>query len=310
MKLSLIVPVLNEEENIGRLLAAVDEAFAKQPEIGLEIVFVDDGSRDRTFELASQMAEKDPRVKVIRFSRNFGSHAALLAGFERCTGDAAAYLAADLQESPEVLIEMVKRWQEGAFIVWGTREQRDDPLSAKVFSRVYSSLMRRIALADMPKTGLDLCLIDRKVINAVVEMREKNTSIFGLILWSGFPQVFVPYRRNARKHGKSRWTMSKKVKLVADSFVAFSFFPIRLVTYLGISLSLIAFVFGTVVIVRASLGLTAVQGWASLMALMLGLSGMQLLMLGIVAEYLWRTFDESRRRPPFVIRETRGIDRG
>ena len=307
MKLSLIVPVLNEEENIGNLLAAVDEAFAKQSDINLEIVFVDDGSRDRTFELASQMAKKDHRVKVIRFSRNFGSHAALLAGFERCTGDAAAYLAADLQESPEVLIEMVKKWRNGAFIVWGTREQRDDPLSAKVFSRIYSSLMRRIALAEMPRTGLDLCLIDRKVIDAVVAMREKNTSIFGLILWSGFPQVFVPYKRNARRHGKSRWTLSRKIKLVVDSFVAFSFFPIRLVTYLGIGLSVMGFSYGCWIIAHTLMSGSPIEGWPTLVTLLVMLSGVQLLMLGIVAEYLWRTFDESRNRPPFIIRELAGF---
>lgn len=308
MKLSLIIPVLNEEENIPHVVEALDAAFAGEQDVALEIVFVDDGSRDGTFAVLSALVKKDARLRIIRFSRNFGSHAALLAGFEHCTGDAAAYLAADMQEPPSVLCQMIVKWRDGAQVVWGTREHRDDPLSARLFSRIYSSLMRRIALKDMPRTGLDLCLIDRKVIHAVVEMREKNTSIFGLILWAGFAQAFVPYSRQARKHGKSRWTLSKKIKLVVDSFVAFSFFPIRLVTYLGLCLSAAGFCYGLFVAVRALLGYTPVQGWASVVTLIVMLSGVQLLMLGIVAEYLWRTFDETRQRPPFVIRDLAGFE--
>ncbi len=307
MKLSLIIPVLNEEENVPHLVKAVDEAFAGQTEVELEMLFVDDGSRDGTFDVLGRLAAADPRLRVIRFSRNFGSHAALLAGFEKCSGDVAAYLAADLQDPPAMLLTMLQKWREGAFVVWGTREQRDDPFSARLFSLVYSTLMQRFALRNMPRTGLDLCMIDRKVIEAVVEMREKNTSIFGLILWAGFPQVFVPYHRQARKRGKSRWTLGKKIKLVVDSFVSFSFFPIRLVTYLGFGLSFLGFLYGLFVMVRALLGLTPVQGWASLVTIVVFLSGVQLLMLGIVAEYLWRTFDETRRRPPFLIRELAGF---
>lgn len=309
MKLSLLIPVLNEEENVPFLISSVDAAFAvpEAADVTLELIFIDDGSRDGTYALLSKIAQEDDRVRVIRFSRNFGSHAALLAGFERCTGDAAAYLAADLQDPPAMLITMLQKWREGSFVVWGTREQRDDPVGAKVFSWVYSTLMQRLALRDMPRSGLDLCLIDRKVIEAVVEMREKNTSIFGLILWSGFPQVFVPYHRESRKRGKSRWTLGRKIKLVVDSFVSFSFFPIRLVTYLGLIFSLLGFGYGLFTIVRAILGLTPVEGWASLVTIVVFLSGVQLLMLGVVAEYLWRTFDESRRRPPFIVQDTAGF---
>ncbi|MFO1484906.1 MAG: glycosyltransferase family 2 protein [Verrucomicrobiaceae bacterium] len=307
MKLSLLIPVLNEEENIPHLIRAVDSAFTTAPEVGLEFVFVDDGSQDGTYALLARTAETDPRVRVVRFSRNFGSHAALLAAFEHCSGDAAAYVAADLQDPPQMLPVMLQKWREGSSIVWGMREQRDDPLSARLFSWIYSSLMRRLALRDMPRSGLDLCLVDRKVIDVVVEMREKNTSIFGLILWSGFQQTFVPYQRQSRRHGKSRWTLGRKIKLVVDSLVSFSCFPIRLVTCLGLCLSILGFGCGLLAMVRTSTGSSPLLGWASLVALLLFLSGVQLLMLGIVAEYLWRTFDESRKRPPFIIRETTGF---
>ena len=307
-KLSVIIPVLNEEENVAHLVAAVDEAFRSRAGVTLELVFVDDGSRDGTFDALTAISRGDPRVKIIRFSRNFGSHAALLAGFEQCTGDAAAYMAADLQEPPEMLLTMLDKWREGSFIVWGTRVQRDDPLSARLFSKIYCKLMRHLALGDMPDTGLDLCLIDRKVIEAITAMREKNTSIFGLILWTGFPQVFVPYNRQPRKRGKSRWTFSRKIKLMVDSFVSFSFAPIRLVTYIGMIFAVLGFAYGLLTVARYFLGYSAIQGWASLLTVIVTLSGIQLLMLGIVAEYLWRTFDESRRRPPFLVRETSGFD--
>ncbi|MBX7210627.1 MAG: glycosyltransferase family 2 protein [Verrucomicrobiaceae bacterium] len=307
MKLSLIIPVLNEEENVPHVVAEIDRSFAGEADVELEIVFVDDGSRDATYPVLKQMAAADARLRVISFSRNFGSHAALLAGFEKCSGDAAAYLAADLQDPPSVLREMLKKWREGVAVVWGTREKRDDTLDTKIFSYIYSSLMRRLALPQMPRTGLDLCLIDRKVIDAVVDMREKNTSIFGLILWSGFSQVFVPYHRQARQRGKSRWTLGKKVKLVVDSFVSFSFFPIRLVTYMGLIFSCLGFAYGLFVMFRRLFLGGGIEGWASLVTLIVALSGVQLLMLGVVAEYLWRTFDESRRRPPFIIQDLAGF---
>ncbi|MBM3846849.1 MAG: glycosyltransferase family 2 protein [Verrucomicrobia bacterium] len=308
MKLSLLIPVLNEQENIEMLLQAVDTAFRGLPDTELELVFIDDGSKDGTFRVLGELSRRDSRVHAVRLSRNFGSHAALQAGFQYCTGDAAAYLAADLQDPPAVLCEMLDRWRAGYPIVWAQRDQRDEALSSRVFARVYYEIMRRFALPEMPPAGLDICMIDRRVINAIVEMREKNTALFGLILWSGFPQSFVGYTRQSRRRGKSRWTFAKKLKLVVDSLVAFSFAPIRLVTYLGIFFSMAGFAYGVFTVVNALMGRTGVQGWASLVTLIVGMSGIQLLMLGVVAEYLWRTFDESRGRPTFIVRETIGFE--
>lgn len=309
MRLSLLIPVLNEEENIVPLIEAVDAAFKADQDTELEFVFVDDGSSDATFSIVADIAKRDLRVKIIRLSRNFGSHPALLAAFTYCTGDAAAYLAADLQDPPSVLCEMLKQWRCGFPVVWGQRITRDEPLSQRLFARVYYQLMRRYALPQIPSGGLDTCMIDRRVIDSIVSMREKNTSIFGLILWSGFSQAFVSYERSPRQRGVSRWTLGKKIKLVVDSFVAFSFVPIRLVTYLGLTFAFLGFGYGVFTIIRAMLGLTEVAGWASLITVVVFLSGVQLLMLGIVAEYLWRTFDESRGRPPFLVHETAGFQK-
>lgn len=309
MKLSVIIPVLNEQENLPHLVRAIDEAFRARPDVTLELIFVDDGSRDGTLAALRSIAEQDQRVRVISFSRNFGSHAALMAGFRHCSGEAAAYLSADLQDPPEMLLPMLDKLKEGYQVVWGTRQQRDDAGATRLFSMLYSSLMRRLALPDMPNTGIDLCLIDRSVLEAVTKVQEKNTSIFGLIMWSGFRQTFLPYHRRARQRGTSRWTLAKKLKLFVDSFVSFSFFPIRLVSYLGLAVSTLGFLYAAIVALRRFVYGTPLQGWPSLMVAVVTLSGLQLLMLGIVAEYLWRTFDESRKRPPYIIKETIGFEK-
>lgn len=306
MKLSLIVPVLNEQESICAFVQSVDQTFADHPDITLELIFVDDGSTDSTLPLLRSLAEQDDRISVIVFSRNFGSHAALMAGFRQCTGDAAAYLAADLQDPPGILPRMIQRLNEGFDVVWGTRETRGDSFSVRLFSAVYSSLMRRLALREMPSTGIDVCVVSRKVIDVVTRIDEKNTSIFGLILWSGFKQTFVPYQRRARVSGKSKWSSGKKIKLFVDSFVSFSSFPIRLVSYLGIGFSSLGFLYAILIVLRRVVLSVPIPGWSSLMVAVVTLAGLQLLMLGIVAEYLWRTFDESRHRPAYVIREQFG----
>ena len=234
MKLSIIIPVLNEEENLPELMVALNAALATAVDLETELLFVDDGSSDGTLAFLRGLAQRDPRARVISFSRNFGSHPALMAAFRHGTGDAVALLTADLQVPPPFLMELVAKWREGYQVVWGSRQSRDDDWISVLFSKVYSSLMRRLALSQMPRTGVDVFLADRQVVEAILNMQEKNTSVIAQIMWSGFKQTFVPYDRRARRHGKSRWTLAKKLKLFIDSFVSFSFFPIRLVSYLGI----------------------------------------------------------------------------
>lgn len=309
MKLSIVVPVCNEEENLPLLLEKLDKVVSPLQNVVAEFVFVDDGSRDGSLAILRTAAHRDPRMRVVSFSRNFGSHVAMMAGVQHSTGDAVANISADLQDPPELLPSLLEKWREGYEIVWGYRATRDDPAATILLSRMYASLIRQLALRDMPRTDVDVCLIDRRVANIVGGMNEKNTSIFGLIMWSGFKQTFVPYSRLSRQHGQTKWTISRKLKLFVDSFVAFSFFPIRLVSYLGITVSLAGFVYAVIVIAERLLYGKPVRDWSSLMVVLVSLSGLQLLMLGIVAEYLWRTLDASRKRPLYIVKELIGFEK-
>lgn len=306
VRISIVVPLLNEQDNIHLLYERLCQVAESMRPHELEMVFVDDGSTDASPLMLKQLAEQDHRVKLIRLSRNFGSFAAIAAGYRYSTGDAAVNLSADLQDPPELIVRLMEKWLEGNEIVWAVRESRQDPLSTKLFATLYYRLMRQFALPQMPLGGMDVCLVDRQVIESLDDLQERNTSIFGLIMWSGFTQAFLNYHREGRKAGKSKWSVGKKIKLFVDSFVAFSFLPIRLISYLGLVISGIGFLYAIFVILARSLFSHPLQGWTSLMVVILVLSGFQLLMLGIVSEYLWRTFEAARRRPLYIVRELCG----
>lgn len=303
--ISVIIPVLNEEENIAPLFRRLD-SISKSSFHNFEFIFIDDGSTDNTFSVLGKIALEDPRLKIIRFSKNFGSHAACLAGLINSKGDACALISADMQEPPELIEWLIEEWRKGHEIVMGIREEEGSSVSS--FSKLYYFLVQRFALKNMPEKGTDVFLIDRKVVDTIKGMKEKNTSIFGLILWSGFSQAFIPYKRVNRQKGISKWTFGKKMKLFIDTFVSFSYFPIRLISFIGMVVALIGFVYAAVVIANRLFFAKAIEGWTSLMVVLLLVSGVQLLMLGILGEYLWRSFDESRKRPPFIIKDMLGFD--
>ena len=303
--MSLIIPVYNEESNIPALQKQLTALFGSGMEYDFEVVLVDDHSADRTQELGKAWVEEDDRVRLIRLSRNCGSHAAFHAGLVECTGDAAIFLAADLQDPPELILDMAKQWQEGSDIVWAVRAGREgEKASMKLFAQVYYSTMRRLGLASMPAQGADFFLLDRKVVDAYLAIPEKNTSVMGLILWMGFRQSFLPYVKQARASGVSKWTFAKKVKLFVDSIVSFSFTPIRVMSVIGALFALIGFVFAAWVVLGRLLGwVTPGTGYAAIMtALMIGM-GLIMLMLGVIGEYLWRTFDEARGRPRYIVED-------
>src|SRR3954452_4589851 len=305
---SAIIACLDEQENLPtcyeRVAAVLDEAFDDW-----EIIFVDDGSTDLTYETIRGLAEADPRIKAVRLSRNFGSHVAIAAGLDHACGDVAIVLAADLQDPPEVIPEFVGRWRDGYDIVWGSRETRSDPFMRRVMARGFYGLVRRFALPGIPKTGTgSFCLIDRAVVDAFRRFSERNRLTFGIISWTGFAQTEVPYARAPRLAGRSKWSPGALVKAAVDTFVSFSYAPLRMISYFGIVVSALAFLFGVYVIVDYVANGTTLKGWPSLMLAILFLGGVQLLTLGIVGEYIWRVSEESKSRPLYIARETIRID--
>jgi glycosyltransferase involved in cell wall biosynthesis len=300
--LSVVVAAYNEEGNLPVLferLRALDWASLR---LEAEFLFVDDHSRDRTPAVLSALAAADPRVKVLRFSKNFGSHKAFTAGLEHCTGDAAVILAADLQDPPETIPLLVEKWRQGAKVVWAARDVREGESTAtKLLARLYYALMRKFADVQPPQKGADFLLLDRQVIDQLRAAPEKNTSLLALVQWMGFDQDQILYTKAARHSGRSNWTLRKKLKLAVDSFVSFSYAPVRLASAFGLLFAVSGFAYAAVIAVRAIALGSPVQGWASMMCVLLIVSGVQLVMLGILGEYLWRTFDESRGRPRYII---------
>ena len=304
-KLSIIVPVYYNADTLELLYADMKEKILHK--LGdYEIVFVDDGSGDDSWKIMNEIRQRDENVKCVKLSRNFGEHAAILAGLSRCSGDCAVTKQADLQEDSELILELYESWKRGNKVVYAVREERDDPALKKFFANIYYAIVRKFIDKNMPRGGFDCYLLDRQVIEVLLGMEEKNSSLTLQVLWVGFSPDLVYFHRKEREIGESRWTFAKKFKLVMDSMMSFSYFPIRFMSMVGIICAIIAFIWIIEVIVERLVVGTPIAGWASLMCLVLFSTGLILLMLGILGEYLWRTLDAGRKRPPFIIDETRG----
>ncbi len=305
--LAIVVPVFNERDNLARFHDEVSAVMRELGDYDWEFVFVDDGSRDGSFDVLRMLHERDARVTALRFPRNFGSHVAIAAGIGRSRGDAAVIMAADLQDPPALIREFVARWREGYDVVWGARSGRDDgAVRAWAMGRFYT-LVRRFAIPTYPKGGTgSFCLIAKPVMDAFRQMNERNRLTFGLIAWAGFRETQVPYHRPSRLVGASSWTTSKMVKAAIDTFISFSLFPIRTITYIGLVVSGLSFLFGFYVLLNKLLYGTRVMGWSSVMLAVLLLGGVQLVMIGVLGEYLWRILDESRGRPLYIVERTLG----
>lgn len=303
---SVVIPVYDEEQNVMLMHDRLDKLAEQLPPDEVEFIFVDDGSRDKTFALLSELAARDPRIKVLSLSRNFGSHSALRAGYGAAGGNCVASIAGDLQDPPELIAQMVEKWHAGAEIVWAVRAGRDESAGYQWFASLYYWLMRTFALKDYPPGGMDLVLMDRQVVDELLIMAEKNTTLFGQILWMGFKQVFIPYRREARRFGTTKWSFDRKVKMVLDSLTSFSSLPIRIWYYFG---AIVAGI-GLIGLLGSLVALFAQSGWALFgMAffLLVVLLGLSFVATGIVGEYVWRTFDQARPRPSYIIREKIGF---
>lgn len=304
MKVSIIIPFLNEEENLPDLLSQM-EANCSAWSFESELVFVNDGSSDASMSILGDAQPVHFSMKVVDLSRNFGSHAALRAGISVAEGDYISFLYADLQDPPELIEQMHKIMSDGKDIVWAHREIKEavqSPL-AQVASNWYNKLMRKYVNPDFPTSGFDIVMFNRKVAGALNKNVESNSSIFLQILNLGFRQHHITYEKRSRHKGKSKWTLAKKLKLFIDSFVAFSYFPIRLVSVTGIVFFLLGILWSLYIVLRELIWSDLQAGWPTLIAILMIGFGITNIGLGIVAEYLWRTLDASRDRPVFVINE-------
>lgn len=301
-KISIVVPVYYNSDTLELLYDDMKKKILGK--LGdYEIVFVDDGSKDNSWEVMNSIREKDPNVKCVKLSKNFGEHAALLAGLSACSGDCAVTKQADLQEDSSIILEMYESWKKGNKVVLAVRKERKENKLKVFFANRYYSLVRKMVNKNMPAGGCDCYLVDRKVIEVLERLDEKNSSLTLQVMWVGFKTDMIYFVRQDREVGKSRWTLSKKVKLVVDSILSFSYAPLRIMMGIGALFDLLALILFVVVLIEKFTVGTPVQGWASLMCVLLFGLGLIMLMLGIIGEYVWRALDASRNRPPYIVEE-------
>lgn len=303
MKLSIVVPVYYNADSLEDMYIDLKKKVLTKLECEYELIFVNDGSGDESYQVMKKLKEQDDNIRNFSLSRNFGSHAAILCGLEHMTGDCAVVKAADMQEPSELILDMLESWKKGNNVVLAVRQERNESFKQKYFANLYYTLVRKMALSNMPEAGFDIYLVDKKVVNVLSALDEKNSSLACQILWSGFRTDMVPYVRLARQVGKSRWTLAKKLRLVMDTLFSFSTVPIKAVTTIGIFSFCGAIVWAIAEIVFKLMGMIDVSGWTTLFIFNLFSFGVVMLTLGILGEYLWRTFDASRNRPPYIVEE-------
>jgi polyisoprenyl-phosphate glycosyltransferase len=301
--LSYIIPCYFNGENLPittQTLIANEKLFSQA--IDFEYVMIDDGSKDNTWEELQKFQALYPnKVKAIKLARNVGAFNAILAGMHHTKGDCQVVLTADLQDPPELIPQMLDHWQRGIKLVIANRQDRQESFTQKIFSNTFHYLMKTYAMPHLPTGGYDLVLFDRQLCQEVIKINEKNSHTLYLLAWLGYEYVTIPYTRRKREIGKSRWTLQKKIKLFVDSFVEFSFFPIRAISVMGILLGVAAFLYGLFVVAARLTGFIHLEGWSSLMIVLLFVSSFQMIALGIIGEYVWRVLDSTRNRPNFVI---------
>ncbi len=304
-ELSVVVPVFNEEENIPelyrRLVAVLEGCVAS-----FEILFVDDGSRDNSWTLVRELAAQDGRVRGLRFSRNFGHQMAFAAGLEHAQGDAVVIMDADLQDPPEVIPELLQRWREGWEVVYAVRRTRHGEGAFKLFTaKLFYRLLQRITAVDIPLDTGDFRLMGRRAVQAFRRLGERHRFTRGLVAWLGFRQTGVLYDRAARHAGDTKYPLRKMMRFAVDAITSFSHVPLQLATWMGFAVSALAFAYIVVVLVLKLKGISW-PGYTSLMAAILFLGGVQLVMIGLLGEYLGRVYDEVKHRPLYLIQERVG----
>jgi dolichol-phosphate mannosyltransferase len=304
---SVVVPCYNEEEVIERTYARLRSAL-EAAALDFDLIFVDDGSRDATWRLLEGLRRNDPRVKLLRFARNFGHQRAVTAGLDYARGDAVVLIDADLQDPPEVIAEMVNRWRAGADVVYGQRRSREGESGFKLLTaRVFYRLINSLSDVTLPVDTGDFRLMDRRVVDALRQMPENDRYIRGMVSWVGFRQEAVLYDRARREAGESKYPLFKMLRFATDGILSFSLVPLKLATWLGLASAGIAMLGIIYALVMKILGLN-VEGWTLLFMAMAFLGGIQLLCLGIIGEYVGRTYFQSKQRPLYLVRDAIGFE--
>jgi polyisoprenyl-phosphate glycosyltransferase len=299
--LSVVLPVYNERDNLDDLLARLLPTLEEATRGSFEIVFVDDGSQDGSAEILDSFHARDPRVKAIHLSRNFGHQAALQAGLDRATGKSVVMMDADLQDPPEILHKLIERWRQGYDVVYAQRKNRKEGLLKRAGYALFYRTMRAMAEIDIPLDAGDFCLLDRRVVDTLVSLRERNRFLRGLRSWVGFKQIGVEYERESRHAGAPKYTLRKLVRLALSGYIGFSALPLRAAAGLGFLAAATGFALAAWAIVTKILDIASPRGWASTLAVVLFVGGAQLFMLGVIGEYLSRVYDEVRQRPIYIV---------
>ena len=308
MLLSVIVPCYNEEPVLRETHRRLTGVLKELEDVQFEIIYVDDGSRDRTSAILAELQATDERVRVLRLSRNFGHQIAVSAGLENASGDAVVILDADLQDPPELIGEMVKRWREGYHVAYGQRVEREGETGFKLWSaKIFYRLINRLSETKMPLDTGDFRLMDRKVVDNLLAMPERDRFLRGMVSWVGFEQVAVPYQRVRRLAGESKYPLFKMIRFATDGIVSFSIVPLKIAIWTGFVAIWLA-IGGIIVAVAVRLlDKNLDRGWASLFVAVLFMGGIQLISLGIIGEYLGRIYTEVKRRPLYIVQERLGF---
>ena len=306
---SVVVPCFNEQE----VLRGTDErlgATLEQMRLRFEIIYVDDGSADSTPEILRELARQDERIRVVRFSRNFGHQMAITAGLQHASGDAVVVIDADLQDPPEVILEFVQRWMEGYDVAYGVRAERDGETAFKLWTaKIFYRCIDHLSDTRIPLDTGDFRLMDRRVVDALLAMPERDRFVRGMVSWLGFSQAAVPYRRAARTAGVTKFSFFKMLSFAMDGIFSFSIVPLRLATWTGFAASGVAILGILLAVIERIFGVPGlVKGWTSVMTAVLFIGGVQLICIGIIGEYVGRIYGESKRRPLYVLRERIGFE--
>jgi dolichol-phosphate mannosyltransferase len=303
-KVSIVIPVYRNEIAVSRtyekLCAVFEQSLAQYD---FEIVYVDDGSDDNSLPELLGLRAKDERVKVLSFTRNFGQMAAMLAGFKHATGDVVINISADLQDPVELFPQMITQWEAGSDVVICYRVERADSLLARIHSRVAYGLLR-LSIPKLPAGGFDFVLMSRRCMDTFNSVDVRNRFFQGDLLWAGYPMSLIPYARQKRTIGRSQYTFWKKTKNFLDAFLDASYLPIRFISTLGMLTAVAGFLYAITVVVSWLFNATPFTGWAPIIVSVMIVGGLNMLMLGIVGEYVWRIYDEVRKKPNYVINES------